>query len=235
MPSAILTWHSLDRTGRLYSTPPDVFRMQVEALLEGGLRFVSLDQVTTADGSVALTFDDGHCNFLDTALPILLEYKIPSTLFVVSGRCGGDKNWPSCQPFSTKDDELLSWDQLRQAASAGVAIGAHSVHHPNLVTLSESDAARELRDSRLEIEDRLGRPVPWFAYPYGHSNPRLRALAAREFKLACGVDLSLARKDSDPFDLPRIFEFYLRHPFWLRHLTAPLGRTYLAARRLKSA
>ena len=47
-----------------------------------------------------MTFDDGHCNFLDTALPILLEYKIPSTLFVVSGRCGGDKNWPSCQPFS---------------------------------------------------------------------------------------------------------------------------------------
>jgi hypothetical protein len=42
--SAILTFHSLDRGGQLFSTSPEVFRMQVGALLEARIPIVPLEQ-----------------------------------------------------------------------------------------------------------------------------------------------------------------------------------------------
>src|SRR5205823_6263731 len=36
--------------------------------------------------TVVLTFDDGYRNFLTVALPLLCQYRIPATLFVVTGR-----------------------------------------------------------------------------------------------------------------------------------------------------
>jgi peptidoglycan/xylan/chitin deacetylase (PgdA/CDA1 family) len=47
-----------------------------------------------APGSVAITVDDGHANFIHFALPILRELGIPATLFVLSERSNsGDWLW----------------------------------------------------------------------------------------------------------------------------------------------
>jgi hypothetical protein len=51
--SAILTFHSLDRGGQLFSTSPEVFRMQVGALLEARIPIVPLEQIQQVDGAVA--------------------------------------------------------------------------------------------------------------------------------------------------------------------------------------
>jgi peptidoglycan/xylan/chitin deacetylase (PgdA/CDA1 family) len=91
--SVILLYHSISESGDRFSTPPAVFRRQLETLADSGLRCVRLEDAMTERGSVALTFDDGYEDFLEQALPLLLRYGFPATLFVVSGQCGGPRRW----------------------------------------------------------------------------------------------------------------------------------------------
>jgi peptidoglycan/xylan/chitin deacetylase (PgdA/CDA1 family) len=220
--SAILLYHSLDQTGGLFSINPDLCRRHVEAIAQSGISVAPLARVRETPGALALTFDDGHRNFLDHALPLLLEFRMPATMFVVSGYCGHKPG-------------ALNWSEVQEIAAAGIHIGAHSVTHRDLTTLSAAEAQVEMRGSQAHIEDRLGRSVRAFAYPYGRSNTHVRRLASEIFDLACGVKPAQAGRDSDPFNLPRVFDFYVRNPHRLRRLARNEGRAYLALRRTASA
>src|SRR5512138_3597748 len=106
--SIILTYHSLDDSGSVISIAPRLFREQMKSLQTSGLPVVSLEQVRTAPGSVALTFDDGYRNFLDCALPVLAEAGFPATVFAVTGFCGLVPGW-SGQRASVPALPLMSW------------------------------------------------------------------------------------------------------------------------------
>jgi peptidoglycan/xylan/chitin deacetylase (PgdA/CDA1 family) len=49
----------------------------------------------------------------------------------------------------------------------GFEIGAHTMTHPRLTKLANSAAQREIVDSKLYLEDAVGRAVNSFCYPYG--------------------------------------------------------------------
>jgi peptidoglycan/xylan/chitin deacetylase (PgdA/CDA1 family) len=66
------------------------------------------------------------------------------------------------------DYEPCSWDELREMASHGIEIGAHTVTHPILSRISDpARLAFEILGSKKRIEDELQRPVLHFAYPNG--------------------------------------------------------------------
>jgi peptidoglycan/xylan/chitin deacetylase (PgdA/CDA1 family) len=51
---------------------------------------------------------------------------------------------------------------------------------------------REVRDSKFRLEDLFGRPVEWFAYPYGQADRKVRAIVAEAgFKAAVTVEPGL--------------------------------------------
>ncbi len=55
------------------------------------------------------------------------------------------------------------------------------------------------------LEDRLGREVPSFAYPFGFHGPRIRALVERAgFRSACAVKDALSGPGDDPFAIARV-------------------------------
>lgn len=229
--SAILTYHSLDATGSVISARPAVFRRQMERLAGSGTPVVPLTRIPETPGALALTFDDGYRNFLEHGLPVLEKHRFPATVFVVSGRCGGLNDWSHRYSARTPRLELMSWSEVRQLGDAGVALGAHTVNHPDLARVPEAEAAREMRDCRRELEDRTGRPVEALAYPYGNSTPAVRLLARQEFRLACGTTLRFLRGQEDPWNLPRIDAWYLGGAWRLDQLLKPGGRAYIAARR----
>ena len=76
--SAILTYHSLDDSGSVISTPPSRFQRQMEFLAASGIPVAPLDQVLACPGSVAITFDDGFRNLLDHAVPFPLAVARPA-------------------------------------------------------------------------------------------------------------------------------------------------------------
>jgi peptidoglycan/xylan/chitin deacetylase (PgdA/CDA1 family) len=231
--SCILTYHSLDSSGSVISIRPDVFREQMESLAEAGARVTPLHAVCKTPGAIALTFDDGFRNFFEHAFPVLQRFRFPATVFVVSGYCGGQNNWPS-QPKNNgiPAAELLRWSEVEELARNGIEIGAHTVTHPRMSLLSPLEIEEELLRSRAAIEDRVGRPIRSFAYPYGESTPGVRAAVGRHFDRACGTRLAYLSESADPVDLPRIDMYYLQKPFWFEGLQSMRGSAYLGARGL---
>jgi peptidoglycan/xylan/chitin deacetylase (PgdA/CDA1 family) len=184
----------------LFVRPRDLER-QIARLRRWGYELVRFGELALrigqgrSRGCAALTFDDGLADNLYALVPILEAAQATATVFVVSGWLG--------RPYPIEPStRMLTAHELRQLSAAGVEIGAHSVTHPDLTTLSYTDALGELAGSKTALEDVVGAPVETAAYPYGHANAETRA-AAREagFRAACRT---LGEGSwGDLFDLPR--------------------------------
>jgi peptidoglycan/xylan/chitin deacetylase (PgdA/CDA1 family) len=227
--SCILTYHSIDRSGSVISVTPEMFREHMANL--AGRRIVRLQDVQAVPGSVALTFDDGFRNFFEHALPVLQEFGYPATVFLVSGYIGGRNDWPTqpSQPYIPTLD-LMSWSDVEQIVRLRIDLGAHTITHPYLSRLAIEGIEREMADGKARLEDRAGRKIDAFAYPYGDINGSARAAAERHFTIACGTRLAFVSGGSDPLNLPRIDAFYLRRRFWFERLSTSTGHAYLALR-----
>ncbi|MEE9555558.1 MAG: polysaccharide deacetylase family protein [candidate division Zixibacteria bacterium] len=62
----------------------------------------------------------------------------------------------------------ITWNQISEMADAGIMFGAHTSSHINLSYVDIELAGKEIADSKIEIENRLGREIKGFAYPYGY-------------------------------------------------------------------
>jgi hypothetical protein len=77
---------------------------------------------------------------------------------------------------SALDDVTSLWDgsslmlttaQIQEMIAGGMSIGGHTLTHCNLPSAGISDARHEMRQCRLDLEQRFGLPVKAFAYPNG--------------------------------------------------------------------
>jgi peptidoglycan/xylan/chitin deacetylase (PgdA/CDA1 family) len=100
---------------------------------------------------------------------------------------------------------MLSWSQIREAAEAGMEIGAHSHTHAQLDQLSPGTLRDELVTSKALLENGLARAVPGLAYPYGYSNAWVRRVAHEVgYAHACAVGNTMAGPRQDAFVLSRL-------------------------------
>jgi peptidoglycan/xylan/chitin deacetylase (PgdA/CDA1 family) len=227
--SAILTYHSLDRTGSVISVDPDEFSRQMESLAASCTKVVPLTEIRMHPGSVAITFDDGFANFADHAVEVLERLSLPATVFVVSGYCGQQNDWPS-QPSGIPRLRLMSWSELRSLPKE-ISLGAHTVTHPDLRRLNDTEMEHEVHQSRVEIEQKTGRAVESFAYPYGAADERATSLVRRAFRAGCGTRLRFVGTASDPALLPRLDAYYLKSPMWFRKPLGLPNTMYIGLRR----
>jgi peptidoglycan/xylan/chitin deacetylase (PgdA/CDA1 family) len=65
-----------------------------------------------------------------------------------------------------REKECLSWEEIQELHRAGIEFGSHTVTHPKLTELAWPEVESQVRDSKSEIENRLGVPCTAFAYPY---------------------------------------------------------------------
>ncbi len=114
--------------------------------------------------TVAVTFDDCYRdNYF--AARVLAEHGLPATFFVPTAYVGTDHVFAWDRRLRRMPN--LTWDDLREMVQMGHEVGSHTVSHPNLARLSLGETRRELEESKAVLEDRLGRRVRWFAYPFG--------------------------------------------------------------------
>ena len=126
---------------------------------------------------VAVTFHDAFASVCDNALPEMACRGIPATLFVPTGYLGKSPSWSMSYEHPDQNEVVIDIDRLRSLDSRLVAIGSHSVTHPDLTKLSEHDALQELQRSKLALESILDSPVDLFAFPYGGWNNNLLRLS----------------------------------------------------------
>jgi peptidoglycan/xylan/chitin deacetylase (PgdA/CDA1 family) len=107
------------------------------------------------------------------------------------------------------DRALMTWDDTRDLARAGMDVQSHTRSHRVLQTLSDEELDAELRGSREIIEREVGAPVRALAYPVGrHSqvSPRIRDAVKRAgyelaFENSSGADF---RWSFDPLNAKRL-------------------------------
>jgi peptidoglycan/xylan/chitin deacetylase (PgdA/CDA1 family) len=238
----ILTYHSLDESGSVISTPPAAFRAQMQAMARRGFRGIGLGALIDAwEGRAALperplvlTFDDAYRSVREHAAPVLAELGFRATVFAVAGQVGKTSDWPT-QPGGIPRLPLCGWEDLRALAPVA-EVGAHGYDHRPLPDGLGADALRrEIVDSRRALEDGLGRPATLFAYPYGIAGAGARALVREEYRAACGVGMGTAAPGADRHLLPRIDAYYLRPAAAARAFGTRRGEVYLRLRALGRA
>ncbi|OGR83173.1 MAG: hypothetical protein A3J74_00960 [Elusimicrobia bacterium RIFCSPHIGHO2_02_FULL_57_9] len=193
------------------------FRKQMEYLKTQGFNPIHFADWHAAEkGSkplpanpVLITFDDGYANNYESAFPILREFDFKANIFLVYETMDSHNSWhdPAGEPWIP----MLSWKQAEEMQNSGlIEFGSHTMKHRNLPAISMDETRWELNESKKRLEEKLGRPLLGFAYPYGAGayHPEIRR-AAREagyrydFAVKQGISPLPWNPDSGP--LRRLF------------------------------
>jgi len=234
----ILTYHSISMGRPPLAVSPSLFAEQMEWLSQNA-RVVSLGVITDRlrqhaplpRRAVVLTFDDGYRDFYTNAAPHLRRHGFPATVFLPTASCGQTNAWPGL-PSGVEERELLTWQQIKELAGQGTYFAPHGVTHQDMTLLSVADAEQEMVASKREIEEKIGRAVEFFCYPYGRWNPAIRNLVSKHFLAACSTVMEVVEPAADLFVLPRVDAYYLRAPGCFGSLFTRRFLAYLALRRI---
>ncbi len=137
------------------------FQEILDKIYSEGRRFVSVEMMIEMIQSKAterfsvVTFDDVPDDFFSNAYPILKKMKIPFVLFITINFI--DK------PGFLKTEQLLELDK-----DPLCTIGAHTITHPMLRKVDDSEY--EIAESKRQLEQLLGHPILYMAYPYGRQS-----------------------------------------------------------------
>ena len=210
---AILMYHQVEAgsAATRMCCPVATFRAQMHWLKNCGRPLVAVGDIVAAangrghvpDGAVAVSFDDGYDAFVDVALPVLREFAIPSTLFAVADRLGGENAWVGEGTLARRP--LMSAERLARLPAQGVRVGSHSLTHPRLTELGDQALARELGESRARLSDLLGQEVDLLAYPYGdHDAHVCEAARTAGYAGACSTRSGFNAQGENPYSLRRL-------------------------------
>ena len=213
----------------------ELFEHHLDVIRARGYRIVSLSElwrlIERGEGERhgAITFDDGLSRTVDTAMPILRERGLPSTMYLPSGLLG------TRHPDLLGDERIIEREQVGELLGQGVEVGAHTVDHLKLTELAPGDALEQMRRSKAELEDLLGRAVTSMAYPFGALDDGVVQAAE-----AAGYETACACSGPGPWralSLPREPVFSsagdLRMSLKLAGLYGPAHRLAAARRRLR--
>jgi peptidoglycan/xylan/chitin deacetylase (PgdA/CDA1 family) len=152
-----------------------------------------------------VTFDDAFVSVVDNALPALRMREIPCIVFVPTGSLAGHPGWLTAE-HADASEVVASADLLKTiAADPLVAIGSHSISHPNFRQLTEQQATDELSGSKTALEALLGQPVSFFSFPHGAYTPTSLEVARRcGYQRVFTIEPQQLLAHAEPFKVGRV-------------------------------
>jgi peptidoglycan/xylan/chitin deacetylase (PgdA/CDA1 family) len=200
----VLTYHRV----RDDTLAPDIsvslkkFREQIDFLRQR-FEIISLQDVVNTLGEklnkgrdrVAITFDDGYKDNYLHAFPILKDFNIPATIFLIS-------------QFINNKDEFLNTAEIKEMRKWNISFECHTATHPILSEINPEIARQEIINSKAELESLLNEKILFFTYPKGkrrHLNDFIKGqIKTAGYKAAFTAENDSIEKGSDPFALKRI-------------------------------
>ncbi|MGH7555885.1 MAG: polysaccharide deacetylase family protein [Longimicrobiales bacterium] len=211
----ILMYHEVgervDPRFRKYTVTPARFAAQVGWLAGKGYSTILPDQLLAGRRGqaelparpVMITFDDGFADSVRHAVPVLSSLGFTAVFYVVTGLVGKTSRW--IQSELGLELPLFDWSAAKELEAGGFRCESHTVSHPRLARLEPAACRRELVDSRMALEDRLGREVRHLAYPFGSYDDRVAAIAHEAgYVSACTSDIGLSAATDRPLALRRV-------------------------------
>jgi len=117
---------------------------------------------------ISLTFDDGLRRQFEQAVPILDQYALPATFFLIANTL----------PFHERPEwRKIEWNAndiqlLKSMAQGGHEIGSHSVSHKSPTPSPDFDPKSEAEESKKLIEGWMDMEIPSSVTPSA-GNPTL--------------------------------------------------------------
>lgn len=171
---------------------------------------------------VTTSWDDG--DVLDTRVAeILSRYGAKGTFYITK----------------KYRQDRLSEDQIRNLSHVH-EVGAHTLTHPNLVTLTDTDAVAEMKGGKEWLEGIVGKEVPLFCYTFGYYSAH-SILSAQQagFKGARTTVHSNILLPTSAFEIATTLHVYpfpfrktLQGSYYWRYLLEPLRQRYSQFRAL---
>jgi peptidoglycan/xylan/chitin deacetylase (PgdA/CDA1 family) len=212
--ATLLIYHQVDgpRPG-VVNLPRHLFAEQM-AQLAASRRVLSLDDALSAladpqrwgppeswepgANPVVLTFDDGTADFVDHALPVLVEHGLPATLYLAT-------KWVEDGRAFWDDGPALSWSALGEAVASGVVtIGSHTHSHLHADVVAPSAYAADIDRSVALIGEHLGVTPTHFAYPKAlPPSPAVDEVVRNRFVSASLSGCRANPAGTDPYRLAR--------------------------------
>jgi peptidoglycan/xylan/chitin deacetylase (PgdA/CDA1 family) len=130
---------------------------------------------------------------------------------------------------------MMTDEQVRTLARAGIEIGAHTMNHPILASIDDATARQEIVESKRRLEEIIGAPVRSFAYPNGkpeqdYKRVHVEMARAAGFELALSTSWGAASASSDLFQIPRVAPWDVTaRRYAARLVTSYRQRQYLVA------
>lgn len=153
------------------------FLEQMTWLYENGFQTLDSDELYNFNSgfvqpqrkSVVLRFDIGipdYEEYSEIVIPMLREYGFHAFFFLVTPAFTDDCSHPQ---------DMICWEDLIEWKQEGlITIGSHGIDHPDYQVIDISYARWDAGESKEIIEEKLGHPIFWFAYPYDSApvNPK---------------------------------------------------------------
>ena len=174
-----------------YSVSPAQFAEQMKALKDSGYETILPDQLydhlvydaTLPPKPVMLTFDDTDEEQFSIGENEMQKYGFKGVYFIMT--------------ISINRPRYMSKEQLRELADKGNAVEAHTWDHHMVTKYKGADWDTQLVKPTKQIETITGRPVKYFAYPFGLWNQAaIPELKSRGYKMA--FILSTKRDSTEP-------------------------------------
>ncbi len=194
----ILCYHQIrdykpgdSKSAKDYIVPTADFKAQMKGLADSGYTTIlpeDLYDYLTGDRQlpakpVMLTFDDGCDEQFDIAHDVLDPLKFKGAYFIMT--------------VSVNRPNYMKAEQIRQLADEGHSVGLHTWDHHNVKKYQGADWEMQITKPKVQLEKIVGRPVQFFAYPFGLWNaPAVPELRNRG--LLAAFQLSTARDAQEP-------------------------------------
>jgi peptidoglycan/xylan/chitin deacetylase (PgdA/CDA1 family) len=213
-PVVVLYHHLVTDRPHCMGIPTELFLRHVE-FLQRHYRVVdlseALEQLKTGkihQPTVVLTFDDGYGdNFL--GLRAVTEATgVPVTMFICPDHVTRQEEFEHDRKWGLCSFMPLTWEQVALMDRSGITFGSHTRSH---FDCGSSDPARlqsEIAGSRLDLEERLGRPIRFFSFPWGlptNISPEAWELAKNTYSCVCSAHggVNFPTQDGNPWHVLR--------------------------------
>lgn len=202
----VLMYHSVTdqpTTTGMLTVSRAAFRSQMRFLKEHKYNVLPLEELAKLISqkkklparALAITLDDGYKDNYLYAFPILKEYNLPATVFIITAEVG------------RPGDDRLNWGQIKEMQSSGlITFGSHCLGPEPLVNLkTNQDIRQQIFESKRILEEKLGVRVNMFSYPEGLFNAKIKQLVIDAgYHLAVATNPGRRYPDNDVFLLKRL-------------------------------
>ena len=179
----------------LFVSPAELEK-QLQYLLDNGytpIHFGDLAYVDEIEKPVLLTFDDGYADNYHELFPLLQQYGVKATIFVITGSLDNHHLY-------------MTWEQAKEMADSGlVSIQSHTVDHPFLSGLSAEGQAEQMEASKLAILQHTGYEPYVLCYPTGVYDANTLAVIGDYYHFGLKMNGDAWYTDENVYEINRWF------------------------------